>query len=241
MNICLPSQFIVLENIASTNVYAMENFDTLADGSVVFAENQTAGKGRLGRKWHSPKGGIYASFILKKYPFSPVYAAFAICLAGLKTMKTLAPSLDLRIKLPNDIICENRKIGGTLCEIRKSSAGEGGIAAGIGLNINSTESDLLEAGCPASSLFTLTGKEYPIDNARTILAQNAFAYFLRDENKILSDFIGNCKMIGRQVAVSDGGSTVKGILDTILSDGSALIDIPGEGKRKFYSGDFLSI
>ncbi len=241
MNICLPSQFIVLENIASSNAYAMENFDTLADASVIFAENQTAGRGRLGRKWHSPKGNIYASFVLKKYPFMPVYAAFAICLAGLKTMKTLAPSLDFQIKLPNDIICENRKTGGVLCEIRKSSAGETGIVAGIGLNINSTESDLLETGCHASSFFTLTGKEYPIADARTILAQNAFAYFSRDENKILSDFIGNCKMIGRQVAVSDGGNAVKGILDTILSDGSALVDIPGEGKRKFYSGDFLSV
>ena len=72
-----------LETVDSTNTYAKNNFDVLADGTLVCAEMQTAGRGRLGRHWISPAGtSIYASLVMKRID-QPFYATAAASLAAL--------------------------------------------------------------------------------------------------------------------------------------------------------------
>ncbi len=232
------ASIVILDDIVSTNLHAMENFHSLPNMSAIFAEKQSGGRGRQARIWHSPPGNIYASFVLKKISYPPPCAAFATCLAGLATLKTLAPQFNFQIKLPNDIICENHKIGGVLCEIRRNKD-EVGLVAGIGLNINAHMKDIKQPGMKATSIFNLLGHRSDIAHVRLILVKNAIKYFKMDEAKIISEFVSNCILIGRVVTVKDAFGELKGKLKTILSDGAAVIETSDTTHRKFYSGDFV--
>jgi BirA family biotin operon repressor/biotin-[acetyl-CoA-carboxylase] ligase len=234
-------KILFFDTLDSTNLYASKHFEELDGGTAIFAKMQTSGKGRFDRKWLSPQGNIYASFIIKKYPLNPVCAAFSTCIAGLQTLRKIADLPDLSIKLPNDIVCENRKFGGVLCENRKLSSGENGIIAGIGLNINSTEEELKDTGNNASSLFIATGKKYDLKKVSSELIKNIQLCLAMGENEIISSLVANCRLMGCQIAVRDGGKKTEGVLKNILSDGAAVIEFSDGSIKKFYSGDFFAV
>ncbi len=106
-------------------------------GAVVLADEQTAGRGRLGRTWHSPAGvGVWMSVLLRP-PARTAGGALAIR-AGLATAEALAaaaPAVAARLRWPNDVIVADRKAGGILCEARRSGGAGGWVAVGIGLNV----------------------------------------------------------------------------------------------------------
>ncbi len=230
-------QIILIEKLESTNLHALENFDRLPHMAAIFADRQTGGRGRQGRKWLSPPGNIYASFVLKRLPWPAPCAAFATCLAGLSTLEKFAPDCEFKIKLPNDIVCENRKTGGVLCEIRKSATSTG-IVAGIGLNINATADELEGTGTDAASILTLTGRESDLASVRLELLNNFLRFSRLGEEEIISGFIANCMMVGRQIAVKDAFGELRGELKRVMSDGAAVLETADGTRRKFYSGDF---
>jgi BirA family biotin operon repressor/biotin-[acetyl-CoA-carboxylase] ligase len=230
-------QIILLDKVESTNLHALDNFDRLPHMAAIFADSQTGGRGRQGRKWLSPLGNIYASFILKRLPWPAPCAAFATCLAGLSTLAKFAPGREFRIKLPNDIVCENRKIGGVLCEIHKSASATG-VVAGIGLNINAGADELDRTGTDAASILTLTGRESDLVSVRLELVNNVLRFSGLGEEEIISEFIANCMMVGRQIAVKDAFGELRGELKRVMSDGAAVVETADGTRRKFYSGDF---
>lgn len=233
----MPVSVVILDEVDSTNTYALKHLVKLPHMSAIFADSQISGRGRCGRKWHSPEGNIYASFVLKNIRYPPACAGFATCLAGLYTLRALTAQCEFAIKLPNDIICENRKIAGILCEFRKVN-NQNAIVAGIGLNINTTEEELKNSGTEVASLFTLTKKKYDLNSVRKKLIKYAEYSFSLPEGKIVSEFVQNCIMIGKQIAVKDAGKELEGRLKKILSDGAAEIETSDGKIRKFYSGDF---
>jgi len=165
-------------------------------------------------------------------------AAFATCLAGTAVLKKLSPEHEFRIKLPNDIVCETRKIGGVLCETCKTKKSIG-LVAGIGLNINVSQEELQSTGTEATSIFSLTGKKTDLNDVRELLIKDAMNYFEMNEDDIISEFISKCVLVGRMIAVRDAFGELRGELKTILSDGAAVIETADGTKRKFYSGDFV--
>lgn len=132
--------YFYYREIDSTNNRALElAADGYPEGTVVVAETQTAGKGRRGRTWHSPpRHGIYLSVILR--PPLPVREVPRVSLVvGVAVAETLEAEFQLpaRIKWPNDILINNRKIAGILSEVVTSpQQGIDYIVTGIGLNIN---------------------------------------------------------------------------------------------------------
>ncbi len=101
---------IHLETVDSTNTYARENFDRFPDATLITAGKQTAGRGRLGRKWVSPENqNIYASFLMKEIS-QPFYATIVSSLAVLRTLRATVPDIDCYIKWPNDIYVGHAKI-----------------------------------------------------------------------------------------------------------------------------------
>lgn len=233
----MPVSVVILDEVDSTNTYALKHLVELPHMSAIFADSQISGRGRCGRKWHSPEGNIYASFVLKNIIYPPACAGFATCLAGLYTLRALTAQCEFAIKLPNDIICENRKIAGILCEFRKVD-NQNAIVAGIGLNINSTDKELKNSGIEAVSLFTLTKKKYDLNSARKKLIKYAKYCFSMSEDQIVSEFVKNCIMLGKQIAVKDAGTKLEGKLKKIFSEGAAEIETADGKIRKFYSGDF---
>jgi len=133
-----------------------------ADGLLVLAESQTAGRGRHGRAWFSPEGtGIYMSVLLKarvpgRYaPQLTIVAAAALC----RVLRRLT-DIDIRMKWPNDLYAEDRKISGILIE-SYTEAGKNRFILGAGISVNVLQEQYPEwLQDKATSLRALTGKEW---------------------------------------------------------------------------------
>jgi BirA family transcriptional regulator, biotin operon repressor / biotin---[acetyl-CoA-carboxylase] ligase len=123
------------------------------EGTVVAAETQNRGRGRLNREWLSPRGGIYFSFLLRPGFLKVRQAPQIALLAGLACVRAIkkTTSLSGQLKWPNDIYVNGKKLGGILCEINAEIDRINFIAVGIGLNINTRDLPL-----QATSVFRLT-------------------------------------------------------------------------------------
>jgi len=120
----------------STNIIAREMASSVDEGTIVIAESQTAGRGRLGRKWISPEGGIWLSIILKPR-IEPLYAPRITLLAGVSVAKTMQGfGLPAKIKWPNDILINGKKVCGILTEIGAEVDIVDYLVVGIGIDAN---------------------------------------------------------------------------------------------------------
>jgi len=109
-----------------------------AGGTVVVADAQTAGRGRLGRAWQSPAGaGIWLAIVLRP-AIAPAAGALAVRagLACVHALARLAPPLAPRLKWPNDVMVVDRKAGGVLCEARWVGDRLAWVALGVGMNVH---------------------------------------------------------------------------------------------------------
>jgi BirA family biotin operon repressor/biotin-[acetyl-CoA-carboxylase] ligase len=183
------------------------------EGAVAAAGHQTAGRGRLGRRWEAPPGtAITASVLLRPPAGAPVQQLSLV--AGLAVAETVEAALDLsaQIKWPNDVMVDRRKVAGVLAEAR-----DGIVVLGIGLNVNQTRDELPgDARVPAASLRTIDGVER--DRAELLadlLARLERAYDAWAEGGLdaVFDGIGSRDFLrGRRIAV-DGLAGVGGGLD----------------------------
>jgi BirA family biotin operon repressor/biotin-[acetyl-CoA-carboxylase] ligase len=106
-------------------------------GLLVVAEEQTAGRGRQGRTWHSAAGaGVWLAALLRpEEPPSPGALAIRVGLAAVAAVQEVAPRAAPRLKWPNDLMVRDRKAGGVLCEARWQGGKLGWIAVGVGINV----------------------------------------------------------------------------------------------------------
>ena len=126
--------------------------DGAAEGTCVLAETQTAGRGRAGRAWVSPAGGLYASIILRPARNLREVPQLAL-IAGLAISDAIheQTALDTVIRWPNDVLLRGRKVAGVLCEAK---AHTGAVAAviGIGINVTTAAADLPPEGVSLAEL-----------------------------------------------------------------------------------------
>lgn len=163
--IWIGKNMIYLDTIDSTNSESRRRAAEEAEGTVILAEQQTAGKGRFGREWSSPKSkGIWMSILLKpdlssiKIPQLTLIAAAAVCLA-LDERSLLLPDQQVKIKWPNDIFLAGKKIGGILTEMQVRDNKVQSVIVGIGLNVNLGEEDVSgDLIDKATSLYLETGR-----------------------------------------------------------------------------------
>jgi BirA family biotin operon repressor/biotin-[acetyl-CoA-carboxylase] ligase len=132
--------------------------DAAVEGALAVCEHQSAGRGRLGRRWEAPPGkAILCSILLRPPPALPVPQLSLV--AGLAAARTVEHALGrpCSIKWPNDVVAGAGKVGGVLAEARGAS-----VVVGIGLNVNQPASDLpARAALPGVSLLTVDGRERP--------------------------------------------------------------------------------
>lgn len=148
--------------IDSTNDAALSlAVEGAAEGTVVVAEEQTAGRGRFGRKWFSEKSsGIYASVILRP-KLSPADAPALTLMAGLAAHRALsaATGLEVDIRWPNDLLVNRKKVCGILTEMNAELGRLHHVVLGIGVNVNNTTMPS-ELGATATSLRIEGGRSY---------------------------------------------------------------------------------
>jgi BirA family biotin operon repressor/biotin-[acetyl-CoA-carboxylase] ligase len=161
------------ESVSSTNDVAAGQ----PEGTVIIAGEQTAGKGRRGRKWSSPPGeGLYLSIVLHpSLPYNKLWQmAFVVSLAACEAIREVS-GLDARIKLPNDILINGRKVCGILIETRGRPT-----VVGIGINVNNQD---FPADLNATSLALELGRTISMadmENALLSCLDARYEQFLTD-------------------------------------------------------------
>ena len=164
----LISSFEILDQIPSTNSYLVERATANApSGSICFAEQQTAGKGRRGRHWVSPFGSnIYLS-ILWRFQASPLAISglsLAIGVAVIRALKLHYGDI-FQLKWPNDIYWQGLKLGGILVEVSGESEGPCAAVIGLGLNTYLSEPEAAEITQQWTDLSKITGRQRHKRNA----------------------------------------------------------------------------
>ncbi|SRR5581483_621583 len=155
--------------LGSTNTRARELADAgAAEGELVVADAQTAGRGRLGRRWESPpRRNLYFSLILRP-TLAPADAAQITLMAAVALAETVDSFLaaPAEIKWPNDILVGGRKLAGVLTEAACAAAALEYVILGIGINVNYRRDEMPEAiRARATSLADLTGNFVARENA----------------------------------------------------------------------------
>jgi BirA family biotin operon repressor/biotin-[acetyl-CoA-carboxylase] ligase len=203
--------------VDSTNRVALELAHAgEPEGAVVLGEEQTAGRGRAGRTWHSERAvGIYVTLLLRP-KLAPVQAPLLTMMAGLSAHTAIRAQTDLAVDLkwPNDLLIGGKKVGGILTEMHAEPAQVRFVIVGIGLNVNQEKFPAELAGS-ATSLRVESGRA----QSRLELLVRLLREFERDYNDFLSD--GPAAVIerftrissyaqGKRVRVSNGNENFTG-------------------------------
>jgi BirA family transcriptional regulator, biotin operon repressor / biotin---[acetyl-CoA-carboxylase] ligase len=207
--------------------------DVEVEGAVAVCDEQTSGRGRLGRSWHAPGGTAILCSILLRPPAERRIAELSL-VAGMAVADAVEQTLGLaaQIKWPNDVMVNRRKLAGVLAEAR-----DGAVIVGIGINVNQTREQLpVDARISSGSLRTIDGVER--DRApilATLLEQIEFRYDAWCEAGLdaLYDFLGARDFLrGRRVTIDGAAGQAVGI------DRRGRLEIDtGSGRRAVESGD----
>lgn len=233
------------EEIESTNNIAKGKAEENApEGTMIIAESQTAGKGRLGRPWFSPKGkGLWFSLILRPR-VNPREAGKFTMLAAVAIAKVLREKygLSVGIKWPNDILYQGKKLCGILLEIKAEADMVDYLILGIGLNVNLEESDFppevreratslrLELGRPVMRLELLQELLAEMENQYLLAREKSFA-------PIMQSWMNYNITLGREVLITTWQEQYRGKAIGIDPSGGLVVELPDKSIRTFYSGD----
>jgi len=232
------------ENIDSTNDTAYELAEEGAkEGTVIVAEQQRKGKGRIGRKWTSPKGGIYISLILRP-KLMPTEVSKLTLIAAVSVAQAIRGTTGLRclIKWPNDILIGRNKLCGILTELKAEQDATSFIVLGIGVNVN-TKASLLPKN--ATSICRELGREISkIDLTRLILEEleNHYFVFRQGSFKAVIDEWKNLSAIfGRRVKVTAKTQTVEGQAIDIDEEGALIVRLDNGLHERILAGDVILV
>lgn len=213
----------------STNLDAKRNSDS-PHGTLFIADKQLNGRGRLGRNWESAKDtGIFMSLLLKP-DLPPFNISQITLLAGIAVCRALA-EFNTRIKWPNDIIINSKKVCGILNEMHSKDNITDYVVCGIGINVL-TKEFAPENKDIATSLFLETGIEYKRENIICrILSEFEELYedFLKNGLKnIIAEYKSLCTNLGREVKAIFKDKTVIGTAIDVTDTGQLIIKSNGE-------------
>ncbi len=228
---------ICFDECESTHKFMRENIANLAEWTVVTAEYQALGHGRHGRAWIAPKGKnlcfnvLLPTENLKPELYAPTTQIAAITLANI----LIKNGIDAKIKWPNDILVNKRKICGIISELLNDR-----ISLGIGLNVNTEKSDFAELDRPATSIFIEKGIFFDKNALLQEFLSDFMANFEVLCKKGLLPFIEEWQkmgcFVGHKARVIDGGSVLEGVIEEVQSDGSLLFRTKN-GLKTIWSGD----
>ena len=200
-------------------------------GTVLIADHQTSGRGRLGRSFHSPAGsGIYMSVILRPQ-CRPQDLMHLTCAAAVALCDALENSCGIRpgIKWTNDLVLGSKKLAGILTELSVTQAGMVDYAiVGIGINCCQAEVDFPEEiRHMAGSLYSVTGRT--IDRSKVAAALVDALYrmdqaLLADRTGLIEQYRKDCVTLGKQISVvKAGGFTRHGTALNIDDEGGLIV------------------
>ncbi len=221
----------------STNNQAKREAEAAEHGTLIIADIQSAGKGRRGRSWSSPAGtGIFMSLILKPV-LRPAYASMLTLVAALSTARAIEETagLEAKIKWPNDLVVNKKKVTGILTELSAEMEQIHYIVIGIGINVN-TENMPDDIASTATSLRIESGRQL----SRAALIACFLNYFEKDYESFLSSCDLSSLMEEYNKRLINRGSMVR-VLDPEEEYEGKALGINEKGGLMVQRGDQLEI
>ncbi len=214
------------------------------EGLVVIAEEMSQGRGRLGRKWYALKGGLWVSILLRPKYLRTLQLLSLI--SGLSVVKALSRMLgisNVKLKWPNDVLYNEKKLAGILVEGSVEADEVHYIIVGIGVNVNNDIPKEIEN--LAISLKSILGHEIPrVPLLRSLIKEFDTLYnelITCNTEKIINEWTKYSSTIGRKVKVITFGEVIEGIAKGLRSDGSLIIVDDYGKKHVVYAGDVIHL
>ncbi|MTV48517.1 biotin--[acetyl-CoA-carboxylase] ligase [Heliobacillus mobilis] len=232
-------------SLPSSNITAKELARQGApEGTVVLTEEQTAGRGRLGRGWYSPPGlGIYMSLILRpriplgQTPQVTLLASVALC----KALEAVTP-VRPQIKWPNDILVNGKKLCGILTELNAEMEAVNYLVVGIGINLNQQPADFPGDVANVATSAAIAGGE-PVDRIRFLTTLLSFFeadydhWLQKGFSQLREEWLARAAGIGTTVRIISGKQEWLGQAEGIDTDGALLVRNEDGELQRLISGE----
>ena len=235
-------KFYNFKTLSSTNDKARELAKNRKYNLVVTAEKQKRGRGRFGRKWSSGLGGLYMTVLLKEENLDNVrYLTFIAGVSVAKTIKKFT-NLNDKVKWPNDVLINNKKICGILTETVTGK--ENYALVGIGVNVNQEKfsKDVIKI---ATSLKLETNKNFNIKNISKIIIKNfnsLYKYYNGEKyNKIISVWKKYSHTLGKKIRAETLSGNFIGKAVDVDDNCNLILRLNGGRLKKIVEGDIFTV
>jgi BirA family biotin operon repressor/biotin-[acetyl-CoA-carboxylase] ligase len=241
----LGHAFRYYDEIESTNAEAKSlAADGAPEGTVVIAESQTAGRGRLGRRWTSPAGkGLLFSVLLRPdLPMADVHLLTLVAATAAAEAIEEQADLPIAVKWPNDLFVADRKVGGILLEVAGEQDEVSWVVVGIGINVN-TEYTELPVALRRSAVSLKMAGGAAVDRSELLarLLLSLETHYLEASrhgfDRALAGFRARDYLRAKTVTVQTREGPIVGEAHGIDDRGALLVELPHRHVRRFHAGD----
>ncbi len=237
------------EEIDSTQNFAQQiALDKKENGTIVIAEKQTAGRGRLDRKWTSPKGGIWFSLII--HPKFDVSTSTLVPIAGAvalaKSIKTTL-DVDVSVKWPNDITLDGKKVAGMLVDASFQANSIDHFILGIGINFDIDSIKIEKRLSKSPNFYGVNSlRKKDDDTPPKILLREFLVQFEKiliqlnkgEKTKIVKEWTKKADKIGKKITINTLEGKISGLAQGIDNDGGLKLKT-SKGVKKIFVGDVV--
>lgn len=227
-------KYFEFKEVGSTNDKIREYCQSEGQRVVVRADTQTAGRGRWGRSWQSAAGNLFFSAAFEFDIKEAGKLAFICSLSLLQALKKIAPSADILLKWPNDVLLNGAKVSGILLE----KGEENYIIAGIGVNVAvapKVENAVYKITSLADAAIKTTAPELMLLFMESF-SQNLSLLQTKGFAVLRTEWLKYAKNLGKEIIVRQNGKEWKGVFAGIDEDAVLLMQTPA-GVRKILAGD----
>jgi BirA family transcriptional regulator, biotin operon repressor / biotin---[acetyl-CoA-carboxylase] ligase len=237
------------EEIDSTQNFAQKiALDKKENGTIIIAEKQTSGRGRLDRKWTSPKGGVWFSLII--HPKFDVSNSTLVPIAGAvalsKSIKSIL-NIETSVKWPNDITLDGKKVAGMLVDASFQANNIEYLILGVGINFDIDVKKLEKRLMKSSNFYGVSSLRAENDVTPPKLLLNEFLLEFEktllqltkgEKSKIVKEWTKRADNIGKKIVINTSNGKISGIAQGIDNDGAMKVKTTKEIK-KIFVGDVV--
>ena len=236
---------VALEEVHSTNSYALEYLSSFDDRTVIYTPHQHCGRGRYNRKWIcDDTENLYMSIVLKpekkSFPFPNLTQYLSVILC-----KVLEENFGINpsIKWPNDILVDGYKISGILAETGMSNNRIDGVVLGLGLNVNLKQETIDKIDQKATSIFVLKKRNYDIEKVVKMICEKFFFEYEKFIDSgfgyIKYEYIKRCDFLGQKISVREAEVVRNYYAKSIDDDGLLVVLDEQNNECRIITGDVL--
>jgi BirA family biotin operon repressor/biotin-[acetyl-CoA-carboxylase] ligase len=203
-----------------------------AQGMVISTHEQTAGRGRLGRAWHSPRGNLYVSCVVRPTLPLPLWSQYTMMTAlALADAIQSVTGLSAALKWPNDVLMDDRKVAGILAETCDDQ-----LIIGVGVNVNA---ELPSTLTTATSLRLMTQREVDATQLLKVFVEQLDACYdasLRGE-RFDARWAARLQTLGQVVRVQCGEQIIHGFAERVEADGALVVRCDDGSRVTYHAGE----